>query len=246
MPREAELQILARIAATIGRNHHALPPDEITGFMAMVGQIYKGQLMVIGRAVNGWKTGCTPESLTSEVTIQGFVQDVLNSVMEEASCPMGWVSTAWGSATGYNTRRSAFWRAIRRVVGELNIAAIEDPAWPSCLIWSNLYKIAPAAGGNPSATLRALQLDGCISLLEEEFQTYRPRRLLFLTGISWAEPFVKHLAPSITVIPDAHYVQAVGKTLESSHDASTIVVAVHPQGYPESSWVQEVVKALRA
>jgi hypothetical protein len=244
--REAELQILANIADAIGRNHHMLPPGKITGFMAMVGQAYTRELMVVGRAVNGWRTECTPEALTTEANLQQFVQDVLYNVTEEASCPMRWVSTAWGSTTDYNTRRSAFWRAIRRVVGALNIADIEDAAWPSCLIWSNLYKIAPVAGGNPSATLCSLQLNGCVSLLEEEFQTYRPRRLLFLTGIGWADPFVKHLTPSLTVMPDSRYVQAVGKMLESSHDASTMVVAVHPQGKPEGSWVQEVVEALQS
>ena len=246
MPREAELQILARIADTIGHSHHALPSDKVTGFMAMVGQSYQRELMVIGRAVNGWSTGYTPESLTSEVTIQEFVQDVLSSVTKEASCPMRWVSTAWGSTKSYNTRRSAFWRAVRRVVGALNIADIEDPAWPSCLIWSNLYKIAPCAGGNPSAMLRSFQLKGCVSLLEEEFQTYRPRRLLFLSGIGWAEKFLKSLAPSMTVMPDARYVQAVSKTPESSHAASTIVVAVHPQGHAESIWVEQVVEAFRS
>jgi hypothetical protein len=246
VPREVELQILASIADTIGRSHHMLPSGEITGFMAMVGQTYQRDLMVVGRAVNGWRAECTPEALTIQANLQQFVQDVLDNVTDQASCPMRWVSTAWGNTQYYNTRRSAFWRAIRRVVGALNIADIEDAAWPSYLIWSNLYKIAPAAGGNPSAMLCSLQLNGCISLLEEEFQTYRPKRLLFLTGIGWAGPFVKRLAPSLTVVPDFRYVQAVGKTLENNHDASTIVVAVHPQGKLEGSWVQEVVEAFQS
>ena len=42
----------------VGRNCMRLPPNEkITGFLSMSGHDYNNELMVIGRAVNGWDDG---------------------------------------------------------------------------------------------------------------------------------------------------------------------------------------------
>lgn len=259
MPRHAELQILAKIAASIGRNHSVLPSNEVTGFMAMQGKYYNRQLMVVGRAVNGWtKKTWTPESLASDENVQEFVACVLRSVTASESCPMQWVSKAWGNRTTerpsnwvyhgnqeYDSQKSAFWRVIRNVVGKLELADVGDDAWPSCLIWSNLYKISPATGGNPTGKLASLQRDNCISLLETELRVYKPRRMLFLTGYDLASPFLKQLAPNVTSVRGS-YVQAIGTSAVDVNDACTVVVAKHPQTKLELSWVKEVFQAFQA
>ncbi len=155
-------------------------------------------------------------------------------------------SQCWGNYDhDYNTRKSAFWRVIRKVVDELKIADVERPEWPSYLVWSNLYKFAPADGGNPSSTLCTIQLDECKSLLQKEIQTYRPKRIIFLTGIDWAEPFITALEVETATIPEQQYVEAVGKLDAPQGLQSCIVVAAHPQSKKENWWVGEVVDAFK-
>lgn len=151
MSREVELQILTKMAATVGRNHRLLPPDEVTevtGFMAMEGRLYNRELMVVGRAVNGWtRQTWSPESLASDKNVHEFVNLGLKSVTAPESCPMTWVSRSWGKHTfgwpsswacvgrqDYNTRVSAFWRVIRMLVGKLGLANTENDTWPSHLV----------------------------------------------------------------------------------------------------------------
>ena len=179
MSTEQERQLFARkVLAAVGREAVRLPEKEITGFMAMVGGLYDHDLMVVGRAVNGWDSGVLPEVLASYDAAERYSRNILDSVNRGEPCPMRWVTDSWGNTQGYNTKRSAFWRTIRRVVAQLEIADVDQDSWSSHLVWSNLYKVAPAAGGNPGVTLCQIQLAGCIELFGLELTTY-PR--LFIT-----------------------------------------------------------------
>ncbi len=125
---------------------------------------------------------------------------------------MQWVSDQWGISEPktYNTKRSAFWRVIRQVTGRLGIADIETDEWPSHLIWSNLYKIAPLDGGNPGEQLCRFQYDQCLKCLMQEIMGWKPRRILFLTGIGWANSFLEDLHQKKN---PGGYVEAVGELI---------------------------------
>lgn len=174
----------------------------LTGFLAARGCEYSHDLMVVGRAGNGWaryeedegifdpKEGNEGEYvLKDKGSIEEYARSVKRSVTQgteycSPGCPMSWVINRWNE-TEYKTRTSAFWRCIREVVGRLEIAPINDgpdSKWPSHLVWSNLYKIAPLSGGNSGGFLRRIQQEGCEKLLEWEVTTYKPKRILFLTG----------------------------------------------------------------
>ena len=151
MQRDAEKMLLENIAIRLGNNSKDIPNEPITGFMAMAGKLYTHELMVIGRAVNGWTKTWLPSELKDKGNICQFINGVVESVTDPVQCPMRWVSDSWqNNDHGYNTRRSAFWRCIRSAVGVLSIADIQNPEWPSHLVWSNLYKIAPRGGGRQS------------------------------------------------------------------------------------------------
>ena len=217
--------------------------DTVTGFLAMIGREYDGQLMVVGRAVNGWTDGVAPNDLQNDSRRREYAQHVYELVTENmgTECPMCWVTARWGAATNYNTRRSAFWRVIRAVVSQLNVADVNNNKWPSALIWSNLYKVSPADGGNPSAELCRAQFDGCAQLFRWELENYRPRRILFLTGRAWADPFLTQVWND-RVERDG-FVELVGHAACDPQHAATCVVASHPQGKNETDWVNEVVAA---
>lgn len=237
---------------------------EVTGFLAMRGREYAGELMVVGRAVNRWTKGISPYHLRDDLCRLAYAEWVHRSVTEnvlgatmDGKCPMLWVTSLEGKTnpdrhqftqsphdSDYNTRRSDFWAVIRDVVGRLGIANVdEDDNWPSHLIWSNLYKIAPFAGGNPDRELQTAQFNGCANLLAWELEEYRPRRLLFLTGWNkWADRFLERITQDLTLIEGRSFVEATGHVKCGAHFARC-VVACHPGRKKRVHWVNEVVAA---
>lgn len=237
MATDRERAVFAsKVLAPIGQQASLLPASGITGFLAMAGQSYDGALMVVGRAVNGWTDSVLPAALCEPAEVDRYATHVQKSVAGSACCPMRWVATCWGSRDDYNTRRSAFWRSIRKVVAGLGIADIASDGWPSRLVWSNLYKVAPAEGGNPGNVLGDIQCAGCVELLSLELQIYRPSRVLFLTGSDWAAPFLSMYKFEKTA--GFQYVEQAGVI-----GGARCLVAAHPQGRPEDAWTGEVLAA---
>ncbi len=244
MATEQERQLSAsKVLAAVGREAVRLPASKVTGFMAMAGCLYDHALMVVGRAVNGWTACVPPTDLALPANAERYSHAVLDdSVSEYGSCPMRWVTDQWGNTNGeYSTKRSAFWRVIQGVVERLEIADVEQDSWPSHLVWSNLYKIAPAEGGNPGTALRGIQLAGCIELFKLELTIYTPSRLLLLTTGEWASPFLPDPDGTPQDVAEFRYVERFG-TLTVAPDKQPIryVVAAHPQGKPEEQWIEEV------
>ncbi|MGA2598064.1 MAG: hypothetical protein ABSH09_13860 [Bryobacteraceae bacterium] len=254
--RETEIREIAELLSAITEQ---VTTKKVTGFLSMVGREYSGQLMVVGRAVNGWAGGRSPNELRTDVQRLEYAYEVHKSVTELMGkrCPMCWVTAQWSVSVEdynrrwctkckeiYNTHKSPFWRVIRAVVSRLRIADVEDNerSWSSHLVWSNLYKIAPHGGGNPSGKLRKAQLEGCKKLLEWELEQYRPNRILFLTDWWWADEFLGQAWEDRPKPNPQSPVRAVGRLKCGAH-AAACVVACHPQGKNEKNWVDEVVSA---
>lgn len=231
----------------------AVKTPSVTGFLPMVGRNYSGQLMVVGRAVNGWTEDIAPSDLRSADRCLEYATKVYDDSVKSdvpGECPMAWVTKQWGAAAAgddYNTKRSAFWRTIKAVVSRIGISDVNDTEnpWPSHLVWSNLYKVSPAEGNNPNRALQNAQFKGCAKLLKWELEKYWPQRVLFLTGLKWADPFLKQAWQTRQDRPRPEgpsFVEAVGHVPCDPH-ALTYVVACHPQGKNEADWVNAVAAA---
>ena len=85
------------------------------------------------------------------------------------------------------------------------------------------------------------QETACIELLKEELMLLRPRRVLFSTGFSWAEPFIQEIA-RVRQPDGARHVERFG-LLGAGEDQIPAVVATHPMTRPEGEWVAEVLAA---
>ncbi|MCA1789421.1 MAG: hypothetical protein LC667_06065 [Thioalkalivibrio sp.] len=243
MATPAQLQAFEGILTSIGAAAKHLPDQVVTGFLPVVGKAYTGTLMTIGRAVNGWAEGVKPCELTSAAAVSHFARVVQERSPDGEACPMAWVERRWGVNDGdYNTARSAFWRGIKGVLAEPE-GEPSGPDWSSQLVWSNLYKIAPAAGGNPSTALQNVQRDGCVRLLASEIETFEPRRILFLTGLDWAAPFLESMQTSGSEAETGGFVEWSGRIQVASGHTARGVVACHPQGKPGAAWIDEVAKA---
>ena len=238
-----QLEIMReKILRPIGDAASKLPNKELTGFIASKGSRYeKGGLMVVGRAVNRWSNSFRPSMLNSSQEcdrISMMIKESSYGKPFEEICPMKWVTNQWqDNNKDYNTATSPFWRVIRHIVLSLNIAKEMD-LWSSYLVWSNLYKIAPYGGGNPSNKLCSEQLEGCKTLLLKEINDYQPSSLLFLTGWDWARDF---LQDSNIIENHKDFVKASGSLLLDSGTQTRIIVAVHPQGKKEDEWVKQVI-----
>lgn len=237
--RQDELKVFQELLEVIGSKSDVLPPEIIlTGFLGMKGDYAVGELMVVGRAVNGWSDGWLPVDCKNYDARVSIANATLESV--ESPCPMQWVSESWGKESDYNTKKSAFWRVMNTLTDKLKIADIESNKWPSSLIWSNLYKIAPEEGGNPSERLCDIQFDYCVRLLNQEFTQWNPKKVLVLTGINWAMPFLEKLGLEFNKSISTEYVD--GSCNSNLYGRNlTLVVAKHPQGKNETALVHEVV-----
>lgn len=231
--------VLESVAAFVPRSKNEA---ELTAFHALRGPAWRNELMVVGRAVNGWgEEGWAPSDAAD-----GEWRRVRTSVMRkmtfwELANQSGEIENHWGP--GYNPRTSAFWRVIRGV--SIQIMQAENSRWTERLVWSNLYKIAPSEGGNPSKKLCELQEAAAIKLMAEELRVYRPRRLLLLTGNSWAGSFISAFHGTSRAKPTGH-VEWIG-SLEGHEGGRrvSVVVVPHPQGLRggESALVAEIVGA---
>ncbi len=228
----------------VGDNHlnadarDRLPREPLTGFIGRKGRKATGELVIIGRAVNGWDEEWYPEDVCEQEARRKIVERLF-----APECPMSWLMRAWGVRdTGeYNARRSAFWRVSKSVVGQLGIADVESDSWASLIAWTNLYKLSPFCGGNPSERLCRLQRTFCEDLLKEELNEWQPKRTLMLTGTEWAKDFLRPPDADFTEMPEMKFVQAVGTIrYPGCANPSQLVVAKHPQGEPLEPFVEEL------
>lgn len=149
-----------------------------------VGNLYGNnqfKLMVVGRAVNGWKN-----DLQSSYTVEQIVEHVFN-IQFNFNCIVDYSRTSDGE---YNFRRSAFWQLIKRVLelygeSEPDKWYDDEKNWQEKIVWSNLYRVSPVAGGNPDEKLQKETYEISAEILAREVELYRPTHILFITGEDW-------------------------------------------------------------
>lgn len=202
-------------------------------FNAQRGNEYNKNLMVVGRAVNGWYN----EFELNNLNVESMVNEIFKQTTT-SDCPLKWVENSWGSKEGYNTKSSAFWRVIKQVSQRLNDTS-SSTGWASKIVWSNLYKIAPSSTGNPSDSLCDKQFVPCNELLLAEIEEYRPRVIVFFTGLDWFNGFLNE-AVSLSRNKEHSLVEAHG-ILKINDEDVIIIIAKHPQGKPETEMVNEIL-----
>lgn len=203
-------------------------------FWPLCGSRYAGDLLVIGRSVNGWVEDWSVRDLRRKEQREAAAAWLQADAEPADQDRMAWVADLWGATAGYNTRRSAFWRVLRQIsAGD----AEPEPDWPGRLVWTNLYKVSPAAGWNPGADLQRAQRQHAIGLLNQELETYAPRRVLALTG-NWIDPMRDAL--ELRLQGRDGLVEGVGMRGNEAW-----VLAKHPMGKPDARFVGEVLAAFR-
>lgn len=154
------------------------------------------KLMIVGRAVNGWDKECEwnqgyyANSSPIDLVSKAYEKSLINQ--------LEWVGESWSPKNkfddngkrNYNTAKSPFWQLTKHILKNITPEKEWDENnWALRTIWSNLYKVAPAIGGNPNNTLCKLQLEFCKNILNYEINLNKPKYILFITGENWFNDF---------------------------------------------------------
>jgi hypothetical protein len=214
---------------------------ELTTSFPIRGLASTSELMVVGRAVNGWgmKSWKAPEAV-DPIRRNEIIREVIEPIKSAKGCPMDWIINAWGNTPKglWNAKRSSFCRLIF-AVSQSVFGTIDQ--WSSRLIWSNLYKVAPYQGGNPSTRLCTAQQDWCEAHLAKEVELWKPKRILFITGWNWAQPFVERLGRSVE--PHKAGLVEWSGVVKRPGGSLSVVVSSRPERRPVAAMAEQVVEA---
>lgn len=267
---DAFVNVLDEMTRQVSVAQHRNPELELSAFLPVKGNLAVGELMIVGRAPNGWGESWRPSDAVDSHSRKKIIDEAIRSSWARDRCPMSWISRWWSTLVfqcgdckkeytaktqscnecggqkvrrAYNPARSPFWRVVREATHALAIADRAKVDWPSNLIWTDLYKISPYEGGNPSSSLIRLQQSLCVQLLCEEIRHFKPRRILFLTGHDWAQPFLAGMG--VTYAQKHFGYVSFAEAIEVGSLRPQVVVAPHPQGKPEALIVHDITAAFK-
>ena len=222
---------------------------KLSHFVAVKGKRYQpGGLMLVGRCVNGW-----PAIEETDAETFGRRAAALLTAPDKAgpgfTCIQGEHGRyCFGDMERPDGRwwlsRSAFWRTARQIWAAVGQRAADEDRWFEQIVWSNLFKLAPAEGGNPGGRLIRLQLRSCVDLLLREIELFQPGLLLFVTGAWWLDPkeygrptFAEALELTLPASEGRpEHVVATGE-----YRGAKVIVCNRPEGRSESGFVQAVL-----
>jgi hypothetical protein len=222
------------------------PEEVLTSFWPMRGDSYKkGGLMIVGRAVNGWRHEFTMAQLQSDGDIRriGLNARLISETPGSKEIdgdrfderPMEWVARKAGKpGKEYNTKRSAFWRVAKKITVK------DEDGWATYLCWSNLYKIAPHKGRNPRSSLRTALAKTSADLLGREVATFKPQNVVVFAGLKWFEPFAEQLNLTKVQMKRKAPVEAVYR----DDRGTQWIVAPHPERKKEGPIVKAILRAM--
>ncbi len=185
-------------------------------------------ILFVGKAVNGW--------ITDETDIEVLFGDSDQRIFARGD-QMKWVHDLEGGEK-YNTKKSAFWRVIKK------ISQIQYPQdWYSHIAWSNLCKLAPFEGGNPNNALYYEQLEYCQKIIQKEIEVLSPKVVVLFTS-GWEKDFLLYLndnnpTKSEIQIDWNGYVTKLYKIKNT-----TFIATPHPQGKDEMKHVEIITKLI--
>lgn len=111
-----------------------------------------------------------------------------------SNCEMQWVAAKPINEKGERkkqTDKKAFFGFAKTVYLKLT-EQIEDEEWYKNIVRTNLFKIIPLSGGNPSYYLRKAQTEKSIEMLIAEIEFYKPTHILIIDGkdqLSWVKDY---------------------------------------------------------
>lgn len=220
--------------------------EEEAHFVAMKGDISDKsvRLMLVGRAGNGWEVddGRTVSAAAyGEKAVEEF-----NDIDR-----WGWIHETNGGlynhTENYCVSSAPFWNYSKAIYEALKNSPCEG-IWMNNIIWSNLYKISPLEGGNPSKKYQEAELDACKDILKAEMEDARPTHILMMTGYDWFEPFsdifsnVNYIGSNISRGNNKNEIYVEGT---AEYKETKVVIMCRPEYREKENYVKAGVEAFR-
>ena len=204
--------------------------SEYETFCAQWGEEYKqGGVMFVGRAVNDWVT-------QGDRNTSGMFQDGSTNQAFARADQMKWVEDK------QYYKVSAFWRVVKAII-QNTICAGND--WYKHAVWSNLYKLSPTGGGNPSNSLCKKQLEICIDIFKKEIETFDPKFIVCLSGIGWYYDFLCGLNNDTEPVVVHEETWGDYKATIYRIGNRYYIGSEHPQGKNERAHINTITKLLK-
>lgn len=156
--------------------------SELTSAPCLVGSQFHDQsvkVMVVGRAVNGWEVEFDDCS-----SIEATTNSVLTQKNRMDDFAADWILDEHGKK--YYYAKSPFLRMMRQLVGAFTG---NEENWQQRLAWSNLFKIAPRNGGNPSWLMIRKDIPLYREIIKEEISQNKPNVVVFVTDMNFFDPY---------------------------------------------------------
>lgn len=210
---------------------------DLAAFKLQLGKEYpigkqKG-ILFVGRAVNGWNSLEWERKKFVDEKFPPTENDEKETTFSE-----------WLKHNGndrYSLTSSAFWRVSKRVFEKLYGNGAKFHA---DIAWSDLYKISRQAA-NPTPRLCNLQFECCKKILFAEINFLKPRYIVFLTGLNWANDFLDEGFCEIEKEVESNSPLHACGMIKIKHKSYPFVVTPHPQGKKEDPIVDAVVEKLQ-
>lgn len=117
--------------------------------------------------------------------------------------------------------------------------------WSSYVAWSDVCKVAPFEGGNPSDSLYYAQIEDCEEIFKVEVKALSPKAIIFFTGYGWAKDILVSLNGGREPQPEDSKVWGGGyKSVVYKIKGVSYIVSEHPQGKPEVEHAAALIKII--
>ncbi len=228
----------------------------------------KFEFIIYGQSIKGWKPWF---KTTDQINDNDFLKESIahsNSFYSDGKkdnhSPLDWVNFRWSRGaykelcntgnTYYNDQewgdyfafRSFFWNITYKLIARYYGLDENGRDWVKEIVWSNLYKIAPAERKNPSEEECTWQQGKSIELVKIEIEEIRPKYCIVLTNDDWWSPFREKLkTKEISDIKKGYeYIQSY----EQYHGSNTrIIVTKRPfTGGKSNICVDEILETIKA
>lgn len=208
--------------------------DDVCTFCIQWGKNFSTEegkgILFVGKAVNSW--------VNDEKDINILFGDTSKRIFARND-QMDWINDLEGPNDHYNTKKSAFWRVIKRISTHYF-----PTKWYSNVAWSNLCKIAPySKGGNPNDKLYYQQLNLCQQILSKEIEILSPKVVVMLTS-GWDKDFLNYLNNNKEPKSDLTIKWSGYESKLYIINKVNYIVSHHPQGKNENHHVNAIIKLI--
>ncbi len=171
---------------------------ELVAFRYLRGEKYEDgdiKLLVIGRAINGWSAMFIVDDAETILDLwdkqengecayicgHRYSDKNKTELKTEQAKGLEWVKSYIKNGKRLcRTENTPFWSVVRAATQAIHNNKLEDGEWTKHIAWTNLAKLAPVNGGNPSKKLRDEQLGSAKSILEKELTILNPTHILVI------------------------------------------------------------------